>query len=1512
MKATVVAVFAAAAAAGTVAAGSPSVSTWINTTWAAPPVYLQTLEFLAASGAQRQSVFALAGQLAARGFSASAFAAALGGDSEARALLGLALATHAAAPAVAARFAYYDQVVRPRAPVAAAACPAWVAWRGEAFCAADVAALDAALAAAENTENTNEPLLPGDHVHGAAAAAARLVLYADLRARDFLALHAPLMAWADAGRAQVVLRYKPVDSAESRDPLYLSGYGVELAIKSTEYKVIDDRSTDAGAKDKSDQAQADDASDSAKVSANDGPPSLFVFDDEEEAVMKSLAAEDIKEIGVKAANIVLTAESPLDALIQVSQDFPKYSHLIAKRPVSPQQRMDLRHNQRSIVNAGTNLFLLNGIQMGLKDMNIFSLLTAMRKELGLIRSLQTLSLTADEAVRLLSLPSSTAASDSDLGWGDAFDVRDESVVWWNDLEHDKRYKQFPRSLQDLLQPSYPGQLKYVAKNMFHVLFVLDLTNIDHLLIQVDIFKFIEHSVPLRFGLLPLIGDKDSSGALLAARAFLRIIKTHGRKEARDFILTLLKEIKANENKSTKDSVVSIVETAFESVASSGFVELMESNEDAEVLAGYRKLLNRIGMNGNSGALFLNGKFIDLDENWQQNMLAPYPKMLQFLQMKVYEGVVVDKQNIYDFFMTQPNVHQRRNPYIFPSEDHPLRFVDFLGKKVDSKMLKSLSYVSEREGAVVSIIVIADFESSAGLRLAQSSLEFISTSPQSRVSFIHNPSLKRITTLSTRTLLHKAVKLLVTAGSSTSITSTLVDAIKALGEGDFNFAGNGKLFDQGDVDSGADNGEFEKWSATATLFAKNVVGFKDGEAGVIVNGRVVGPFANPELFTDEDMELLTSNEYRDRIEKIDDALTAMTLGGVSDKAKWISDAVMKISALTADQSSSDVDSDGEKGRTSIEWGENSYGLTIGNAATSSLRFTVVLDPLTEIAQKTSSILKVLSKLPGVSIKLLLNPATMLEDLPIKRFYRYVLHEDVQYDSQGRRVAPQALFKNIPVEPLLTLGLDVPRAWVVRASDSIHDLDNIKLDSLKPGQNVESYFQLNHILVEGHAREVHSSTPPRGVQFVLGTPATPHMVDTITMTNLGYLQLKANPGIWQMRLREGRSSEVYQIESVSEKYSSKAQDDAPLDGYATVVVDTFEGVTIYPVVKKRPGMEKEDVLEPNEIDKRASATAVARPAATATATGVWDQLKSRVWGSKDTSVQSVAAPTSNATINIFSIASGHLYERFMGIMMLSVMRNTKSPVKFWLIENFLSPKFMNFVPHLAKAYNFEYEFITYNWPHWLRATTRKERTIWAYKILFLDVLFPLNLDKVIFVDADQVVRVDMKELVDLDLEGAVYGYTPMGDSRPEMEGFRFWKTGYWAGHLQGRPYHISALYVIDLKRFRQLLAGDRLRQQYQMLSADPNSLANLDQDLPNNMIHEIPIFSLPKEWLWCETWCSDAELKTAKTIDLCNNPLTKEPKLKRAKRIIKEWVELDNLVQAVADRVEAEQRAQHDEL
>jgi UDP-glucose:glycoprotein glucosyltransferase len=204
----------------------------------------------------------------------------------------------------------------------------------------------------------------------------------------------------------------------------------------------------------------------------------------------------------------------------------------------------------------------------------------------------------------------------------------------------------------------------------------------------------------------------------------------------------------------------------------------------------------------------------------------------------------------------------------------------------------------------------------------------------------------------------------------------------------------------------------------------------------------------------------------------------------------------------------------------------------------------------------------------------------------------------------------------------------------------------------------------------------------------------------------------------------------------------------------------------------------------------------------------------------------------------------------------------------------------------------------------------------------VLFPLSVKKIIYVDADQgttaerwlfvsdinffqltlstffvVVRADLKELWDIDLKGAPYGYTPFCTSRETTLGYQFWRDGFWKTHLRDKPYHISALYVVDLELFRRTLVGDVLRSTYQQLSADPNSLSNLDQDLPNYAQQQVPIFSLPQDWLWCESWCSDETKATAKTIDLCNNPLHKEPKVSMAKRIIsgslfnESWVELD---------------------
>ena len=38
--------------------------------------------------------------------------------------------------------------------------------------------------------------------------------------------------------------------------------------------------------------------------------------------------------------------------------------------------------------------------------------------------------------------------------------------------------------------------------------------------------------------------------------------------------------------------------------------------------------------------------------------------------------------------------------------------------------------------------------------------------------------------------------------------------------------------------------------------------------------------------------------------------------------------------------------------------------------------------------------------------------------------------------------------------------------------------------------------------------------------------------------------------------------------------------------------------------------------------------------------------------------------------------------------------------------------------------------YQWPSWLHKQTNKQRIIWGYKILFLDVMFPLSVRKILY--------------------------------------------------------------------------------------------------------------------------------------------------------------------------------------
>jgi hypothetical protein len=155
------------------------------------------------------------------------------------------------------------------------------------------------------------------------------------------------------------------------------------------------------------------------------------------------------------------------------------------------------------------------------------------------------------------------------------------------------------------------------------------------------------------------------------------------------------------------------------------------------------------------------------------------------------------------------------------------------------------------------------------------------------------------------------------------------------------------------------------------------------------------------------------------------------------------------------------------------------------------------------------------------------------------------------------------------------------------------------------------------------------------------------------------------------------------------------------------------------------------------------------------------------------------------------------------------------------------------------------VTYKWPEWLTQQTQKQRIIWGYKILFLDVLFPLNIKKVYMYGSVYVyIYACIHTYIYINIYIYIYtsyisgyirrcGSSPKGGSKgimgygfggktvciytvlyfttgiyvymythtfthqhtytQETLGFQFWRQGYWAEHLRLYLYIHICIYI-----------------------------------------------------------------------------------------------------------------------
>ncbi len=1002
-----------------------------------------------------------------------------------------------------------------------------------------------------------------------------------------------------------------------------------------------------------------------------------------------------------------------------------------------------------------------------------------------------------------------------------------AITWLNDLEKDEATSDWSSDLMDLLRPMWPGKFPRLSLNLFNVVLVLDLT-------QRDSCRFLSETViqslgrvGLHWGLVPGgIEDDANKDQIRMARLFWFLLEEAGAQVTSD----VLRKAAASRAGTVDalDTSLAIKEAKFalknidtDDTLSAKLDEVLAGHnpiytQKEELSKAYIKRLRATQQESPSGHVFVNGQHQPFHPQIVQILHQAIQEQIQFLAPQIYYGQISSQSpGLSTYFYDQVGALSFRSALVPGAGSASERDDGVTHAAVDlfsalmlendfTEVYRRGTYqffypgaeteasddATERPRALLNstVWVLADLDTDDGLDLLTRAFQALEQKDAKfRLGVLHVPSTDagRQDSGADDSALRYLLHLLL--GPSEKVVgltpSLMVDALQQARQSADPASQEEmrkKVWNALSRSAQKKISGSKKWAAQHRSFGSRLASALDlSGPAILVDGHLVTKFDVSSIEA-RDITALVEYEAGHKVPYITQALKLLRADVDEMDPKQRQDlifaALSVMNGIYEEGAGKGAFAGKPTTRSGLaeQLGTPDHVVEIGNRETATMRVTVLLNPISEPAQRWSSILLMLSKLEGVYIRVILNPDIKLRELPLKRFYRFSAPHSVTFDKSGGVIAPELRFFDMPEDAVLTLGLDAPAPWLTMPMEAVYDLDNIRLSdvpSTSRSKGVKAVYELKHILIEGHAREENPLQPsavsvPRGLQLLLETPDGNTSLDTIVMDNLAYFQFKAQPGLWKLRIRPGgRSDELYEMQSVGS--SGWNSPPVSLTG-EDVTLDTLSGLTIYPRVSKRRGKEREELL----IELDAQGQPVKKPTSSDGAnTGLFSSAKAKAaslankvattaFGSSHTATNAVTNARKNAEINIFTVASGHLYERMTYIMILSVLRNTQSSVKFWFIENFLSPSFKEFIPHLAREYGFEYELVTYAWPHWLRGQKEKQRTIWGYKILFLDTLFPLDLGKVIFVDADQVVRTDLKELVDLDLEGKVYGYPPMG--------------------------------------------------------------------------------------------------------------------------------------------------------
>lgn len=612
-----------------------------------------------------------------------------------------------------------------------------------------------------------------------------VILYGSAGSEQFFQFHNYLKQKSVQAKLRYVVRYyyPALDSSK----VALSGYGVELAIKSTEYKAQDDTRVRGEAVAQNDLPDSEQKPDEiagfvfsklkekhSNLAGKLDDFRNYLIDNEKE--IATLKVWELQEISMQAVTKIMSVQKDqsLTMLKDIAQNFPSLARSLVKINVEDELKREIVKNQQLFMQnfnlaTGDTALFVNGIFNDVDSMDFFPLFDLVKQEFRIVNKLHSLLAGDNSRIRkFVKLDINWEKQDFQL------DIRDASIQYINDMEQDKMYRNWPSNLRDFLRPTYPGMLRNIRRNMFHLVLVIDPSKKE----SFDIIRMAEsfyiHKAPVRIGLVfaverneSKIGYQDAGIACLEAFNYISQEKTP--YEALSFLTDIIAYATSNGLRDVEPADVTNNFKAKWSHLGATVEDVF--GPDSQYDSG-RKLawdfIDRTGLENGPKAL-LNGVLLKdahlTSDQFEDAVLTELMKQTLPLQKAIYKGELADDDDILDYLMGQPTVMPRLNPIIFGtgSDSAKAQFIDVTSgtslKNSDSvnyftlnfddlqaTLFSSLKYINTKKDCnPVTVWLASDFISKASHNLLNDAVQHLYSSSKSmRLAFIfteYNPTTR---------------------------------------------------------------------------------------------------------------------------------------------------------------------------------------------------------------------------------------------------------------------------------------------------------------------------------------------------------------------------------------------------------------------------------------------------------------------------------------------------------------------------------------------------------------------------------------------------------------------------------------------------------------------------------------------------------------------------------------------------------------------------------------------------